>query len=119
MTSRSRALHPFVRCRLIITTTIYTYPNPNPSPSLSTHLSYNIMTTEAELFAIRYGINQATCVNNINVITDSIYTAERIFDLSLHSYQIHVSSISSKLREFFTKDHNDSIEFWDYPSSCK
>jgi len=34
--------YPFVCCRLIIITTIYTCPNPNPSPSLSILSSYNI-----------------------------------------------------------------------------
>ena len=82
----------------------------------------NVTTTEAELFTIRCGINQATYLNNINwiiVITDSIHTVKRIFDSSLYPYQIHVSSISSKLREFFTKDWNNSMEFWDCPSCCK
>jgi len=71
------------------------------------HHAINVTTTEAELFTIRYGINQATCLNNINgiiVITDYIHAAKRIFNSSSYPYQIHTLSISSKLREFFTKD---------------
>ena len=44
---------------------------------------------------------------------DSIYAAKKIFDLSIHSYQIQVLIISKDLREFFKKDHLNSIEFWD------
>ena len=39
----------------------------------------NIMTTEAELFTIRYGINQATSISDITkivVITDSLYMSD-------------------------------------------
>ena len=58
-------------------------------------------------------------ISGIIIIMDSIHSAKRIFDLSSHSYQIHASSISSKLGEFFVKDHSNSIEFWDCPSCCK
>lgn len=49
----------------------------------------NVITTKVKLFTIRCGINQATCFSNISqiiVISDSIYTARRIFDSLLHSY---------------------------------
>ena len=51
------------------------------------HHAVNITTTEVELFAIRCSINQATYIPNIKrivVITDSIHTAKRIFDSSVH-----------------------------------
>jgi len=47
------------------------------------------MITEAKLFAIRCGINQATNLNGINeiiVITDSIHATKRIFNPLLHSF---------------------------------
>ena len=50
-----------------------------------------IISTEAELFAIRCGINQATNLNNIAkiiVVTDSIHMARKIFNSSVHPYQI-------------------------------
>ena len=53
------------------------------------HHAINVTTTEAELFAIRYGINQAIQVPNISyiiVIMDSIYVAEKIFDSLTHLY---------------------------------
>ena len=85
------------------------------SPVLKTiHYTINITTTEAKLFTIKYNINQVICLNNINwiiIITDSIYATKRIFNLSLHPYRIHILSISSRLRKFFTKDWNNSIEF--------
>jgi len=37
----------------------------------------------------------------------------------LHLYQIHFAAISQKLREFFSKDVCNHIEFWDCPSKQK
>ena len=53
------------------------------------HHVVDIMSTEAELFVIRYGINQATYLSNVNqiiVITDFIHVAKRIFNSSSHLY---------------------------------
>jgi len=47
------------------------------------HYASNITSTEAELFAIRCKINQATNSENISriiVITDSLHTRKKIFD---------------------------------------
>lgn len=66
----------------------------------------NVMTTEAELFVIRYSINQATYFSNIKcifVIMNSIYAAKKMLDLLSHLYQIQSIAISSKFREFFQK----------------
>ena len=49
----------------------------------------NVTNTEAELFAIRCGINQSTYINNISkiiIVMDSIYVAKRIFDPSVHPF---------------------------------
>jgi len=85
------------------------------SPVIKTiHHIVNVTSTKAELFAVRCGINQATHLPNINqivVITDFIHVAKRIFDSSLHPYQIHSLAISCELREFFERDSNNSIEF--------
>jgi len=54
------------------------------------HHAINVTFTEAKIFAIRCGINQATQLININriiVIMNSIYAVKRIFDLSVHLYQ--------------------------------
>ena len=51
------------------------------------HVVY-VTSTEAELFVIRYSINQALNLDNVSkviVITDSIYVARKIFELSVHS----------------------------------
>ena len=82
----------------------------------------NILSTEAKLFVIRYGINQAVCISNINyifVITNSNHAADRIFDSLLHLYQIHSLTISYKLRKFFQENNNKSIKFWNYLSKYK
>jgi len=55
------------------------------------HYAINITSTEIELFAIRYRVNQAIWLTNIEhiiIITDTIYTTKRIFDLSSYPYQI-------------------------------
>ena len=57
-----------------------------------------------------------TNINHIIVILDSLHAAKRIFDSSLHLYQIHSAAISCKLRDFFLKDVNNHIKFWDCPS---
>ena len=57
----------------------------------------NVTTTEAEFFAIRCGFNQATNLQDISkvvIITDSIYSAKKIFDYSLHLFQIYMAAIS-------------------------
>jgi len=86
------------------------------------HHTVNNTSTEAELFAIRYGINQATNLTGINkiiIITDSIHSAKRILNYSSHPFQIHMASISHKLRNFFDNSWNNVIEFWECPSCCE
>jgi len=78
-----------------------------------------ITSTEAELFAIRCGINQACSKNNISkiiIITDSIHAAKKIFESSSHPYQLHMTSILQELCRFFAKNQNNSIKFWECPS---
>jgi len=80
------------------------------------------MTTEAELFAIRCGINQAIHLPNIKkifIVIDSIHAAKRIFDSSSHPYQSQSAAILGELREFFKRNINNSIKFWDCSSNHK
>jgi len=68
------------------------------------HHAVFIISTEVELFAIRYGINQACIkegVSKIIIITDSIHAVKKIFDSKLHPYQSHTTAILSKLHHFF------------------
>jgi len=52
------------------------------------HQAINMFTTEAKLFAIKYGINQTSIshIKYIVVITDFLHIVKKIFDLSLHPY---------------------------------
>ena len=80
------------------------------------HHAINVTTTEAKLFAIRCGINQTTNLQGIRkivVITDS---ARKIFNYSLYSFQVHMTSISNKLRRFFDTNNSNTIEFCKYSS---
>jgi len=67
------------------------------------HYTINVTSIEAKLFAIRCSINQATQLQEINkiiIITDSIHSANKILDYSLHSHQVHSAAISHELQEF-------------------
>ena len=78
-----------------------------------------VTSTEAELFAIRCGINQASNwedISKIIIVTDSIHVAKKIFDPSLHLYQIHAVAILNKLHKFFIRNQNNLIKFWECPS---
>jgi len=55
------------------------------------HHAVNIITTEAELFVIRCGINQATHLPNVKcifVIMNFIHAVKKIFNSLFHLYQI-------------------------------
>jgi len=58
------------------------------------------MSTEAELFAIRCSINQATnsiSISKIIIVTNSIHVTRNIFDPSSHPLQDHVTIIFKEL----------------------
>ena len=83
------------------------------------HCVINVTSTEAELFTIYYSTNQAvgfSQVKKIIIITDLLHAAKIIFDSLMHPYQIHSTAISYKLREFFIRNNNNYIEFWDCSS---
>ena len=83
------------------------------------HRAINITTAKAKLFAIWCGINQAVAdlnVKHIVVITDSLYIARKILNSFTHLYQIYLAAISIELGEFFSKDSQNYIEFWDCSS---
>jgi len=82
------------------------------------HHAVFITSTEAELFTIRCGINQACNKENVFkiIVTDSIHTAKKIFDSKSHLYQIHTMAILSELCCFFAISQENSIEFWECPS---
>jgi len=86
------------------------------------HHAINIMSSEAEFFAIICGINQATHLHGISkiiVVTNSIYMAKKIFDPLSHLLQKHAAFILNDLREFFTHHQENTIKFWKCPSKSK
>ena len=85
------------------------------------HYALNITTTEAKLFVIRCGINQATnncAICKIIVVMDSIHTAQNFFDLSSHLFQKHSVFILKDFQIFFFHHPENYIEFWECPSHC-
>ena len=88
----------------------------------SVHHTINVNFTEAKLFVIRYRIDEAIKIYNtlkIIIITDAISAAKQIFDTSVYLYKLHLITTSKNLREFFNKNPNNSILFWDYPDCIK
>ena len=53
----------------------------------------------------------------IIIITGTLHAAQKIFDLSIHLYQIQSIAISKDLQKFFSENSNNSVEFWDCPSN--
>ena len=93
----------------------------HPLTKIVHHTAY-VTSTEAELFAIRCGINQASSKKNISkivVIINSIHTTKKIFDSKSHPYQLHIIAILQELCWFFAKDQNNSVKFWKCPSHLK
>jgi len=86
------------------------------------HHAINVMSSEAEFFTIRCGINQATYLHGISkiiVVMDSIHAAKKIFNPSSHPLQKHAAFILNDLREFFTHHQENTIKFWKCPSKSK
>ena len=82
------------------------------------HHAVYVTSIEAELFAIRCGINQACGKNNISkiiIVSDLIYATKKIFESGPHSYQLHMTSILQELHRFFDKDQINSIDFGSVP----
>ena len=86
------------------------------------HHALFVTSTEAELFTIRCGINQACSKENVTkiiVITDSIHATKKIFNSNSHPYQLHSIAILCELQEFFSSNPDNTIEFWECPSCLK
>ena len=83
-----------------------------PLTKMVYHAVY-VTSTEAELFAIRCGINQSLQLINISkiiVITDSIHIVKKIFDPLIYPYQIQSAAILLDLCYFFNNHENNSIK---------
>jgi len=96
-------------------TTSIAHVHTHDSPVIKTiYHAINITSTKAELFAIRCKLNQAIWLTNIEhiiIITDSIHTAKKIFDLFIHLYQIQSAAISKEIKEFFERNYLNYIDF--------
>jgi len=102
----------------IATSISHTHMHNKPLIKMLHHIVY-ITSLEAELFAIRCRINQASNLSDILkiiVVTDSIHMTKRIFDPSTHHFQVHTATILKELWSFFSHYQDNSIEFWECPS---
>ena len=74
-----------------ITTSVTHIYSCNNSSRKTIYYTINIMSIEAKLFVLKYGINQALQIPKVSciiVIKNSIYTAQKIFDPLNLPYQI-------------------------------
>jgi len=105
----------------IATSVLHIHSMNSPLTKTVHHASF-VISTEAELFAIRCSINQACSKENvlkIIVVTDFIHAAKKIFDSNSHSYQLHSIVILRELQEFFNFNPDNIIEFWECLSYLK
>jgi len=82
----------------------------------------NVTSTEVELFTIRCDINCIIHSQNVEcivVITDIILALKQIFNTFMYLYQLYSIAILKNLKEFFNKNPNNSIDFWDCLESIK
>ena len=77
--------------------------------------------SDAKLFVIRLGVSKATSmdIECIIFITDSLGSARRSVDPSVHSGQAHFLAVCSVLQSFFCSGFSYRIEFWDCPSTAE
>jgi len=64
------------------------------------HHAISVTSTEVKLFTIRCRINQATQISgtfHIIIVTDTLHAVQRIFDSTIHLYQIQAIAISKDL----------------------
>ncbi|KAK1219508.1 hypothetical protein PQX77_017776 [Marasmius sp. AFHP31] len=85
--------------------------------------SGRVLAPCAELVAIRFAITRvnsgAEPYKRITVFTDSIASAERAVDPSLHSGQSHSLAVCKALNEWLLEDYDREIKFVEVPSSAK
>jgi len=96
----------------------YTYIHNKPLTKTLYHVVH-ITSSEVELFAIRCRINQASKLSNISkiiIVTDFIHMGRRIFNPSIHSFQVDTVIILKELWSFFLCHQDNSIKFWECPS---
>jgi len=119
---------------LVVVTNASVIPPRNMQAISATHfwrLGYQVSSSkapasqttapDAELFAIRLGVSKATSmdIECIILINDSLGSARRSVDPSVHSGQAHSLAVCSALRSFFCSGSSHRIEFWDCPSNAE
>jgi len=89
----------------------------NPLKKMLHHV-VDITPTEAELFTIRCGINQAVQTQDVSciiVITNTIHVSKKIIDPFMHPHQQQTIAVSKELHAFFNNHSDNTIEFWNCP----
>ena len=88
----------------------------------STWVSGRVLSTDAELFAIRMAVGRAVTLRDcqhILVFTDSMASARRAVDPSVHSRQAHSLAVCKALAQWFALSESHRVEFIATPSKLE
>jgi hypothetical protein len=100
----------------------YVIKQPGNQPLVSGWVAGRVLSLDAELFAIRSAVVQATMLNNCNhiiVFIDSLTSAQRAMDPSVHSGQALSLAICKAVNEWLAVSAVNHIEFIQAPSKLK
>jgi hypothetical protein len=92
------------------------------TPYTSTWVAGKVLSADAELFAIRMAVTKAVMLetsNRIVVFTDSIASARRAVNPSVHSGQVHSLAVCKALTTWLSETEDRTIEFVQTPSKLK
>jgi hypothetical protein len=100
----------------------YIIKRPGNQPLVSRWVAGRVLSSDAELFAIRSAVVRATMLDNCNhiiVFTDSLTSARRPVDPSVHSGQAHSLTVCRTLNEWLAASADNHIEFIQTPSKLE
>ena len=86
------------------------------------HVAGRVTAPDAELYAIRIAVGRAVqepSCTRITIFTDSMVSAKRAVDPSLHSGQGHSLTVCRNLSQWLADDEERVIEFIQVPSKAK
>ena len=84
-------------------------------------LASRTTASDTELFCIRLEVSKTTSIDieHIILITDSLGSARKTVDPSVHSGQAHYLTVHSVHRLFFCGSFDYKIKFWDFLSKTE
>ena len=103
-------------------TAAYVYEGLVNQRSKGVTVAGRVLSSDAELFAIRMAVGRATALedcNRIVIFTDSLAMARRAIDPGIHSGQAHSLATCKALRTWFAAKADRRVDFIETPSKLK